>query len=107
VPHPCTDPPFREWKRDGQGKKLALCLDRYFDTGMAVCDWNMPRLKYPWSTPFRRHTLTEWGVMIDGAGFVIRGLSEPRPDADLVAARPELEDCSRMPYFLIFLLGKA
>jgi 2-polyprenyl-3-methyl-5-hydroxy-6-metoxy-1,4-benzoquinol methylase len=107
VPHPCTDPPLREWKRDGQGKKLALCLDRYFDSGPAVCHWNMRRLKYPWRTPFRRHTLTEWSGMISGAGLVIRGLEEPRPDAALVAARPELEDCSRMPYFLVFVLGRA
>lgn len=107
LPHPCTDPPVREWKRDGQGRKLALCLDRYFDSGPAVCHWNMSRLSYPWRTPFRRHTLTEWSGMISRAGLVIRGLGEPRPDAALVAARPELEDCSRMPYFLVFVLDRA
>ena len=107
VPHPCTDPPFREWRRDGQGKKLALCLDRYFDGGQAVCHWNMARLKYAWHTPFRRHTLTEWSRLIADAGFVIRGLVEPRPDAGLVATRPELEDCARMPFFLIFDLVKS
>jgi ubiquinone/menaquinone biosynthesis C-methylase UbiE len=102
VPHPCTDPPVREWKRDEHGRKQALCLDRYFDTGPAVCNWDMKRLRYSWSTPFRRLTLTQWSEMIRGAGFVIRGLTEPRPGAGLVAAHPELEDCSRMPYFLIF-----
>jgi 2-polyprenyl-3-methyl-5-hydroxy-6-metoxy-1,4-benzoquinol methylase len=107
VPHPCTDPPFREWKRDERGNKLALCLDRYFDSGPAVHDWNMARLKYAWRTPFRRHTLTEWSGLIRGAGFVIRGLSEPRPDAELVAAHPKLDACSRMPFFLIFELTKA
>jgi hypothetical protein len=81
---------------------LALCLDRYFDSGPAVCHWNMGRLKYHWRTPFRRHTLSEWSGLIRDAGLVIRGLSEPRPDAGLVAAHPELDDCFRMPYFLIF-----
>jgi 2-polyprenyl-3-methyl-5-hydroxy-6-metoxy-1,4-benzoquinol methylase len=102
VPHPCTDPPVREWQRDERGQKRALGLDRYFDTGPAVCHWDMGRLKYHWRTPFRRHTLTEWSGLIRGAGFVIRSLSEPRPAAELVAVHPELDDCSRMPYFLIF-----
>jgi SAM-dependent methyltransferase len=106
VPHPCTDPPVREWKRDEQGNKLALCLDRYFDTGPAVCEWNMPRLKYPWSTPFRRYTLTEWSDLIRNAGFVIRSLSEPRPDPGLAALHPKLDDCFRMPFFLVFEIVK-
>jgi 2-polyprenyl-3-methyl-5-hydroxy-6-metoxy-1,4-benzoquinol methylase len=102
VPHPCTDTPFRQWQRDEQRNKLALCLDRYFDTGPAVCHWNMARLKYHWHTPFRRFTLTEWSGLIRNAGFVIRRLSEPRPDDALVTAHPELDDCFRMPFFLIF-----
>jgi SAM-dependent methyltransferase len=107
VPHPCTDPPVREWRRDEGGRKLALCLDRYFDTGPAVCDWNMPRLKYPWRTPYRRLTLAEWSGLIRAARLTIRGLCDPRPTAELVASRPELEDCARMPYFLVFDLVKA
>jgi ubiquinone/menaquinone biosynthesis C-methylase UbiE len=106
VPHPCTDPPVREWKRDERGNKLALCLDRYFDSGPAVCHWVMSRLKYHWRTPFRRYTLTEWSGLIRDAGFIIQRLNEPRPAAELVAAHPELEDCSRMPFFLIFEILK-
>src|SRR5438445_388727 len=82
-------PRSRVWQRDGQGRKLALCLDRYFDSGPAVCDWNMARLKYPWRTPFRRFTLTEWAGLIRAADFVIWGLHEPRPDAAAVARHPE------------------
>jgi 2-polyprenyl-3-methyl-5-hydroxy-6-metoxy-1,4-benzoquinol methylase len=107
VPHPCTETPFREWKRDERGKKLALCLDRYFDSGPATHHWNMPRLSYHWRTPFRRFTLTDWSRLIREAGFAIRGLDEPRPDAALVAAHADLESCSRMPYFLIFEIVKA
>jgi hypothetical protein len=62
----------------------------------------MPRLKYSWRTPFRRFTLTEWSAMVCDAGLAIRGLREPRPSAELVAQHPQLEDCARMPYFLIF-----
>jgi 2-polyprenyl-3-methyl-5-hydroxy-6-metoxy-1,4-benzoquinol methylase len=101
VPHPATDPPVREWERDDKGRKLALRLDRYFDTGPALCQWNMSRLRYHWSTPCRRHTLGEWTGLAADAGFVIGRLLEPRPTAAQVVARPELEDCHRMPYFLI------
>jgi ubiquinone/menaquinone biosynthesis C-methylase UbiE len=106
VPHPCTDPPFREWSRDARGEKLALCLDRYFETGPAVCHWNMKRLTEHWRTPFRRFTITEWSAMIRDAGFVILSLSEPRPDARAVALHPDLDDCARMPYFLVFEVVK-
>jgi ubiquinone/menaquinone biosynthesis C-methylase UbiE len=102
IPHPCTDPPTREWQRDAEGRKLVLCLDRYFETGPALCHWNMKRVPSPWTTPYHRLTLTQWSDLIRDAGFVIRRLVEPRPDAKLVATHPELEDCYRMPYFLIF-----
>jgi hypothetical protein len=46
VPHPCTDTPVRQWKRDERARKVVLCLDRYFDAGPAVCEWNVPRVKY-------------------------------------------------------------
>ena len=101
VPHPATDPPVRVWERDAHGSKLRFGLDRYFDGGPAVCALDMSRLKYPWRTPCRRHTLSEWAGMVRAAGLVIAGLHEPRPDAVLVAARPELEDCARMTYFLV------
>ena len=44
-------------------------------------------------------------MWIRAAGLVIRGLTEPRADAALVAAHPELEDCARVPGFLIFVLA--
>ena len=105
VPHPATDPMFREWERDASGRKRSLKLDRYFDTGPAVCDWNMPRLAAHWSSPCWRHTLSEWTQLVGDAGFVIRHLHEPRPTAEQVTANPHLDDCRRMPYFLIFDLS--
>jgi len=107
VPHPATEMPFRVWERDALGNKLSLKLDRYFESGPAICDWNMPRLTGHWKTPYWRHTLSEWLAMIHEAGFVVRDLREPRPTAEQVAANPRLDDCRRMPYFLIFGLEKA
>ena len=107
TPHPCTDTPERGWERGEAGEKLALKIDRYFDTGPAVMDWKMPRLAYRWRTPYWRRTLEEWTALTSEAGFVVRQLREPRPSAELVRERPELDDCSRLPYFLIFDLQKS
>jgi 2-polyprenyl-3-methyl-5-hydroxy-6-metoxy-1,4-benzoquinol methylase len=106
VPHPATDTPFREWERDHAGRKESLKIDRYFQTGPATCRWNMPRLTYHWSTPCWRYTLSEWIGLVVDAGFTIRVLEEPRPTAEQVAANPHLEDCGRVPFFLIFSLRK-
>lgn len=106
VPHPATDTAFREWARDAAGQKQYLKLDRYFETGPSVCHWNMPRLRQHWSTPYWRYTLSEWTDLVLGTGFTIHRLREPRPTAGQVAANPQLDDCRRMPFFLIFDLGK-
>lgn len=102
VPHPATDTPVRDWIRDDQRRKLALKVDRYFDTGPAVCSWTMDRLAYHWTTPCWRRTLEEWSAMIADAGLVIERMLEPRPGPEVLAVRPELDDCARLPYFLIF-----
>ena len=102
VPHPATDVAYRVWERDAAGAKISLKLDRYFDTGATICDWSMPRLRYRWATPCWRHTLADWSRMLTDAGFRIEAMLEPRPTAEQVAANPKLEDCARMPYFLIF-----
>lgn len=102
VPHPATDVAYRAWERDAAGRKLSLKLDRYFETGATVCDWSMPRLRYRWATPCWRHTLSDWSGMLTEAGFRIDAMLEPRPTPAQVAANPHLDDCARMPYFLIF-----
>ena len=35
VPHPFTDTVYREWERDTEGNKLALKVDRYFESSFA------------------------------------------------------------------------
>jgi SAM-dependent methyltransferase len=102
IPHPGTDTPYRQWERDEAGNQAALKIDRYFDSGPAVCHWRMARLRYHWDTPYWRHTLSEWSGMIAGAGFLIRRLHEPRPTPDQVRENPNIEDAYRLPGFLIF-----
>ena len=101
VPNPVTDSPYREWERDERGEKRALKLDRYFEAVAGLMSWNMPRLGRPFSTVQYRFTLEQWSMLLEGAGFVIARLREPRPEPAALARRPELHDASRMPYFLI------
>ena len=102
VPHPGTDTAHREWELDDTGRKRALKIDRYFDTGPRTVSWSMERLKSHWESPAWRRTLTEWSELIAEAGFVISRLNEPRPTRRQIARQPELEDAARLPMFLIF-----
>ena len=105
TPHPCTDTPFREWERDESGNKKALMIDRYFESGPGVIPWNMARLSAHWETPRWYMTLSRWSDMIADAGFMIRRMAEPRPTGEQVRQNPDLEDCYRLPYFLVFDLA--
>ncbi len=102
VPHPCTDTPYREWERDEAGERVALKIDRYFETGPGKLLWSMDRLSYHWQVPMWRRTLSEWSELIKEARFVIRQLHEPRPTPEQIEKQPALEDASRIPMFLIF-----
>ena len=102
MPHPVTDSPYREWERKLGGEKGPLKIDWYFESAARTLDWSMPRLKYSWRTPYWHRTLAEWTATVSEAGFVIRGLQEPRPTTEQVQRFPDLEDCHRLPYFLVF-----
>lgn len=102
VSHPGTDTVHREWELSDDGSRLALKIDRYFDTGPRTVSWSMERLVSHWKSPAWRRTLTEWSELIAEAGFVIRRMNEPRPTREQIARQPALEDAARLPMFLIF-----
>jgi len=49
-----------------------------------------------------RRTLGEQSELIADAGFLVRRIYEPRPTSTQVERVPDLDDCYRIPYFLIF-----
>lgn len=104
--HPCSDTVFREWELDSDGRRRALKIDRYFDTGPWTCQWNMKRLKYHWDAPAMRYTLGQFSRLFEAAGFSIKSIREPRPTLEQVARIPDLDDCYRLPYALVFELVK-
>jgi len=101
VTHPCTDTPVRAWETDADGAKLSLKIDRYFDEGPIEFTWkrNWP---YVFKTSYWHVPLERWFQWILEAGFAVRGLREPCPTRDAIAAHPDLADAARVPYFLFF-----
>lgn len=104
IAHPCTDTPFRRWERDPAGRKRWLCIDRYFERGPLRYEWK--DWSYPFTTTAQHSTLEDWISALLAAGFELRGLHEPRPDAAAIEAHPALEDAARLPYFLLFDLQR-
>ena len=102
IPHPVTDSPYREWERKLGGEKGPLKINWYFESTARTLDWSMRRLKYSWKTPYWGRTLAEWTATVSEAGFVTKRLHEPRPTADQVQRLPDLDDCYRLPYCLVF-----
>ncbi len=99
IAHPCTDTPFRRWAKDESGTKQWLCIDRYFDRGPIKYKWK--GWAYEFSTSAHHATLEDWFAWLRDAGFILRGLREPRPSVAAIAKYPELEDAARIPYFLL------
>ncbi len=52
--------------------------------------------------PSWSRTLEQWSDLFSEAGFLITRLYEPRPSPEQVTQVPELDDCFRIAYFLIF-----
>lgn len=100
ITHPCTDTPVREWQRDEAGRKHCLCTDGYFERGPIEYTWL--RWSYRFTTTALHVPLEDWFDWILGAGFRLRAFREPRPTDEVLRARPELEDASKVPYYVIF-----
>jgi ubiquinone/menaquinone biosynthesis C-methylase UbiE len=105
ITHPCTDTPFREWQRDETGQKRGLCIDRYFDRVAVEYRWR--GWDYDFTTPAVHAPLEDWFGWILDAGFQLRAFREPRPSTEALRERPDLEDAAKVPYYVIFDLGKS
>lgn len=104
ITHPCSDTPFRKWERDESGRKRWLCVDRYFDREILEFRWR--GWDYDFTTAAAHAPLEDWFEWILRAGFTLRGLREPRPSAEALRQRPDLEDAMRVPYYLVFDLRR-
>ncbi len=104
ITHPCTDTPFREWQRDELGQKRCLCIDRYFDRTAVEYAWR--GWGYDFTTPALHAPLEDWFDWILAAGFELRAFREPRPTERALRERPDLEDATKVPYYVMLDLVK-
>ena len=104
IAHPCTDTPFRRWQKDAGGERQWLCIDRYFDRGPMTYRWK--DWAYEFTTSAMHATLEEWFEWFTAAGFLLHALREPRPTPEAISVRPDLQDCARVPYFLLLELER-
>lgn len=88
------------WKRQEDGTKDHVILDRYFDEGERHFGMLGVRV-----TNFHR-TLETYVRSFLRCGFLLEDLAEPTPDRDQLALYPELDDELRVPNFILFVLRK-
>lgn len=101
IEHPFSSMPFRQWQRaDDKKTKKWLCVDKYFERGAMPYTWK--RWSYEFTTRALHVTLEQWVDWTIEAGFSIRAMREPKPTEAALRSQPDLEDATRVPYFLIF-----
>jgi ubiquinone/menaquinone biosynthesis C-methylase UbiE len=101
IEHPCGQTPFRQWERAPDGTKRWLCIDRYYERTWVAYTWR--GWQYEFTTSAYHAPLEDWFAWIRDAGLVVSDLREPRPTAEALRLHPELEDATRVPYFLMFV----
>jgi len=89
-----------EWHRTGQGDKLHVILDRYFDENER--HWRMMGTDF---TNFHRSLSTYIRGFL-AVGFHITDLIEPTLTQEQLEDFPELDDEVRVPNFIVYVLTK-
>jgi ubiquinone/menaquinone biosynthesis C-methylase UbiE len=108
ITHPCFDTPHRRNLRNAAGITYAIEVGDYFhnQTG-EIAEWLFsaapPEAKVglvPFKIPRFTRTLSQWCNLLLETGFVLERVEEPRPNDDMLRARPELQDAQVVAYFL-------
>ncbi|MFW9849618.1 MAG: class I SAM-dependent methyltransferase [Candidatus Thorarchaeota archaeon] len=81
-----------------QEDRFCKVVDRYFDSGGQLFDWDGHEL---W---FMDRTLTEYSKALKDAGFVISEIIEPKPTPKVIQENPRFLafDADRWTHFIIF-----
>ncbi len=64
-------------------------------------EYTWQRWRYPFTTTALHAPLEDWFDWIHGAGFSLRAFREPRPSEQALRERPDLEDASKVPYYVV------
>jgi ubiquinone/menaquinone biosynthesis C-methylase UbiE len=100
--HPCFVTPDSGWEKK-DGEKLHWNVDNYFYEG--VYEQSYPQGQTDKVLFFHR-TLTSYFNAITEAGFILEGLVEPKPSAEMLEKHPSFEEDFRCSDFIVFKLRK-
>jgi ubiquinone/menaquinone biosynthesis C-methylase UbiE len=64
IVHPVAAAPSHAWERGEGGEKRGFRIDRYFDSGPYVIEWNMARLTTHWATPQWHRTVPYFLIFV-------------------------------------------
>ena len=96
VEHPIvTALAAQDWYYSQHGERLHWPVDHYQDEGprqTRFLDHDVRK--------YHRTLATYFNTLIE-AGFTVTGLSEPQPTLEMIAARPDMQDETRRPLFLL------
>ena len=91
IMHPCFSTKRSRWIRNEDGVKVNWAVGHYFDSSEWVEGWRFTdaRLDTPeFRVPRFDRTLSEYVNTVLEAGFVLRGIEEPRPSEAFCEAHP-------------------
>ncbi len=100
--HPCFVTPDSGWEKK-DGVKLHWNVDNYFYEG--VYEQSYPQGQTDKVLFFHR-TLTSYFNAITEAGFILEGMVEPKPSAEMLEKHPSFEEDLRCSDFIVFKLRK-
>lgn len=90
----------QDWFSDAGGNRLHWPVDHYQEEGQRITGFLGHEV-----VKYHRTTATFINTLIT-AGFMISGVAEPQPAAEMMARYPELKDETRRPIFLIIAAKK-
>jgi ubiquinone/menaquinone biosynthesis C-methylase UbiE len=108
ITHPCYDTPHRRNLRDEKGLTYAIEVGGYFENLEGeIIEWlfgaappqvkeGLPEFKIPRFT----RTISQWLNLLIETGFVLEGISEPRPSEQAVNECHDIQDAQVVAYFL-------
>ncbi|MFX0097610.1 MAG: class I SAM-dependent methyltransferase [Candidatus Hodarchaeota archaeon] len=95
IPHPCfirINPP--------DGMKISTRKE-YFGISTYTLEWNMERLKKPFTTTSFHRTLTDYFVVLNKNGLLVSTLIEPRPTEEGLLKHPRLRKNLAVPESIV------
>ena len=98
VAHPCFCMPDACWAKDPDGRFIYKAVDNYYGENW----WSSDMVGAARTNPRSKHrSISRYINALSSRGFIVRRMSEPRPLADVLILKPQLELFDRLPAVMI------